>query len=1116
VSAGLITQIGAEMNPGGSMSKLTSQLMLVAIVAFAASFLLLAQAPTGNISGIMTDESGAVIPNATVTITAKGTGISRTVTTNAEGFFSAPAMAAGDYEVRGEAQGFRTTLREATVLAGSSTTVNLPMQLGGTKDIVTVEAATAQVNYDTHNIEGVIERSSIQDLPLNGRSYLQLAALEPGVTVSSGTVAQFNVLFTVSVLGAGNRTAVTIDGGNVSDNIDVAGGMSSMNFSQETVQEFQLSEVNFDIATPIAAGGAINVVTRSGSNTFHGSGYFFFRDHNMAAYPNLKRIPNIPDPFFVRRNPGFSFSGPILKDKLFFFFNYEFLNQVQALSIQSTGPAFQALQNTYGSPYTGKTTSARLDYHLSSKHNLFLRYSHDGNSGFGQSLEFGDPSNWPHNTNWADQGIIGITSSLTPTIVNDLRFQYNYWNNHNNASIASDCSLPCVAGIIPNPAGGTVPMPNVFTFFGSNMPAVGPNFNAPQARNTRRFELVESLIWQKGTHRFKFGGDLNPTKSAGLWGFCTPMCVGAFSPDYVRAALIPAVGTATFNALYPTLPTVLKSDADVLNLPVLNINSSIFSGIGVGKVSLPAAYDYDQNKHYDQYRAYFQDIWKIRPNFTFNYGLAWNAQTGFYNSDLPRPAFLSPILGTGSNNLGPTANNVKEFQPAVGFAWSPFKDNKTVIRGGAGIYWDSTPGYYKLREASVIGPPGSARSTLAASAFTNIYPGILDFSLNGAPIPIGAALPLSHLTNMTIGQFMNLVFQELPNVSSVLAPDNPPRSGSFPFPNINYAKQGVEIYPTHFPLARSYQTSIGIQRDLGAGMVLTADWARRQGENVSLGEVDQNLFARYLGTPTPAPVIPLCAKIPDFDPTHNCSTGTITFWTDQGRAVYDGLLVKLQKRLSHNYQFQVSYAFQKALGETVWDDTNWMAGYGEYLPHHDLTLQGTVNLKWGFTLSMNSSFISRTPVTAVVPSLDLPGTVPAGSTEPIPGLAYNCLSAGCGKADLAKAVDAYNNSIVGTKNAQGAVITTKLVLPSNYEFGEPTITQDFRLTKTFTLKERLKINILGEMFNAFNISNLTGFSFQLDPATTTAPAFGQPTQRINQTFGSAGPRAVQVGARITF
>jgi hypothetical protein len=1083
------------------------------LLATLACMIALAQAPTGIITGTLSDESGAVIPNATITISNKATGVvARTSITDAQGYYSAPSLPAGDYEVRAEVSGFRTVQRDATVQAGSTTTVNMPMTLGATKEVVTVEAATSQINYETHNIEGVISRSTIQDLPLNGRSYLQLAALEPGVQVSSGTVAQFNVLFTVSVLGGGNRTAVTIDGGNVSDNIDVGGGMSSMNFSQETVQEFQLSEVNFDIATPISSGGAINVVTRSGSNDWHGSAYFFYRDHNMAAYPNLQRLPSVPNPFFVRRNPGASLSGPIMKDKLFFFFNYEFLNQVQALSIQSTDPAFALLQNTYGSPYVSKQISGRIDYHISSKHNLFLRYSHDGNSGFGQSLEFGDPSNWPHNTNWADQSIIGLTSSITPTIVNDARFQYNYWNNHNNAAVASDCSAPCVAGSLPN----------VFYFQGSNQQAIGPNFNAPQGRNTRRFEFVDTLSWQKGSHRFKFGGDLNPTKSAGLWGFCTPMCVGAFSPTFTRAALVGALGQPTFNALFPTLPTQLKTDADVLNLPVLNLNSSIFSGVGVGGVSLPAAYDYDQNKNYNQYRVYVQDVWKVRENLTFNYGLAWNAQIGFYNSDLPKPALLAPILGTGSNNLGPTVNNTKEFQPALGFAWSPGKNQKWVIRGGAGIYWDSTPGYYKLREASVEGPPGSARSTLAASAFTNIYPGILDFSLGGVPIGVGQALPLSHLTNMTVGQFVNLVNQELPSVAAILAPPNPPRSGAFPYPNLAYSKQGVEIYPTHFPLARSYQTSIGIQHDLGHGMVITADWARRQGENVSLGEVDQNLYTRYLGTSTPVPVVPLCAKSPDFDPTHSCSTGTITFWTDQGRAVYDGLLMKLSKRFSNRYQFLASYAFQKALSETVWDNLHWMAGYGEYLPHHNLQISGTADLPWGFTLSLNSSFISRTPQTAMVPSLDLPGTAPSGSNEPLPGLGYGCLAAGCSKSQLAAAVASYNTNVVGTKNAQGQTITSPLVVPPDYQFGDPTITQDFRLTKTFTYKERYKFSILGEVFNAFNISNLSypSAAWTLDTKSANAAAqtyaFGQPTQRINQTFGSAGPRAFQVGARFTF
>ena len=232
--------------------------------------------------------------------------------------------------------------------------------------------------------------------------------------------------------------------------------------------------------------------------------------------------------------------------------------------------------------------------------------------------------------------------------------------------------------------------------------------------------------------------------------------------------------------------------------------------------------------------------------------------------------------------------------------------------------------------------------------------------------------------------------------------------------------------------------------------------------------------------------------------------------------------MKLSKRFSNRYQFLASYAFQKALSETVWDNLHWMAGYGEYLPHHNLQISGTADLPWGFTLSLNSSFISRTPQTAMVPSLDLPGTAPSGSNEPLPGLGYGCLAAGCSKSQLAAAVASYNTNVVGTKNAQGQTITSPLVVPPDYQFGDPTITQDFRLTKTFTYKERYKFSILGEVFNAFNISNLSypSAAWTLDTKSANAAAqtyaFGQPTQRINQTFGSAGPRAFQVGARFTF
>ncbi len=164
------------------------------------------------------------------------------------------------------------------------------LEIGQKTEIVTVTSSGAEkLNHESHSIDGVITRQKIQELPLNGRSFLQLAFLEPGVTASPGTTSQYNSLFSVSILGGdSNKTAITVDGGNVRNSIE---GETGMNFSQEVVQEFQLSSSNFDLSTGITSVGAVNIVTRTGGNEYHGSGYFFFRDHNMAAYPGLAARP---------------------------------------------------------------------------------------------------------------------------------------------------------------------------------------------------------------------------------------------------------------------------------------------------------------------------------------------------------------------------------------------------------------------------------------------------------------------------------------------------------------------------------------------------------------------------------------------------------------------------------------------------------------------------------------------------------------------------------------------------------------------------------------------------------------------------------------------------------
>ena len=297
-----------------------------------------------------------------------------------------------------QTQGFRTIpARSDRRPSGSIVKLDAKLEVGQTTEIVTVQAAQAQINYESHSIDGIITRQKIQELPLNGRSFLQLAFLEPGVTVSPGSTSQYNSLFSVSILGGDSaRTAITVDGGNIRNSIE---GNTGMNFSQEVVQEFQLSSTNFDLSTGITSVGAVNIVTRTGGNEFHGSGYFFFRDHNMSAYPGLRRLcqePSAPalclnqtereaiaDPFFARRNPGVWFSGPIIKDRLFFFHQLRVHESDFGRHLSAELRAGEHSGRQLASPYSGHLFSARVDWKINDKHNAFLRYSHDGNRGFG-------------------------------------------------------------------------------------------------------------------------------------------------------------------------------------------------------------------------------------------------------------------------------------------------------------------------------------------------------------------------------------------------------------------------------------------------------------------------------------------------------------------------------------------------------------------------------------------------------------------------------------------------------------------------------------------------------------------------------------------------------------
>ncbi|MBX9602534.1 MAG: carboxypeptidase regulatory-like domain-containing protein [Bryobacteraceae bacterium] len=1042
-----------------------------------------AQAPTGSIAGTVVDETGAVIPDALIRITNKATGAQRSVNSNARGEYSVSALLAGDYEIRTEAKGFRALVRSAEVTTGTTTNAELRLTVGATAEVMTVEGAAAQISYDSNKIDGVVNRRQIENLPLNGRSFLQLAFLEPGVTVNTASLSQYNAQFSVSVLGGdAGRTAINADGGNIRDRTT---GNTSQNISQETVQEFQLSSVNFDLSTGISSVGAVNIVTRNGGNDFHGTGYFYFRDNNMAAYPALRRNPINPEPFFARRQPGVWVSGPIKKDKLFFFANYEFNNQDAVVTVQPNAPSLVGFTDNPASPYTNHQVSARVDWLLNAKNTIFGRFTMDKNKSFGSPGGNPLPSNWLVNSNNSNQSIIGWTATPTAAFVNDFRFSYVYWKNRNLVPTDSDCpaSRPGCIG-----TGG----PQI-TVSGAGF-VIGNTQNAPQGRDYDTIQFVNNSTWQKGSHRIKFGGELEKDITEGFWEFCLPACITAWSVEQTQR-LTPGI----------TLPAQIRNYNDILELPFLNMT------VGYGPGSSPAPFQADKSRINYRMRFYGQDTWRVTPKLTLNYGLAWAAETTLANHDLDKPAYLRPIIG----DIGATRRDWNNFAPAGGFAWNPFKSNKTVIRGGAGVYYDTQFLWERLNERNSIGPRGNGRNNVSGNLLTNSIAGI-------AGVPVGT--PLEFIRNPTELRVKHII-QMIPGFQQRLAQLFPQNFDDLSIRGVNLQKTVsgfATIFPTDYPTSYGYHFNIGMQHEIARNLVIQADFVNRQFLRRSFGTtVDANRWDSVEG-----PVIPRCVGTQATDPLANCSLGPIQVRDPNARSNYRGLLLKADKRFASRWLLTASYAYAVQNSVLIINNKrNFFSAFGEYNPRHVFNLSGVVDLPWGFQVSFISAMSSRPPVNPSVQGgaasdIDGDGT----GFEFLPGAGISQFNRGLGRDDLYRLIDDWNATYAGrlalrnpttctAAGQAGCTVYSRLSRPrDDFQFGDVFSSQDLRVTKVFNFKERYRLNVFGEVFNVLNVANLGGFNFNLiDPA-----GFGQPTTRAGQIFGSGGPRAFQLGARLSF
>ena len=1054
--------------PAGSVRVVLTILVALGVVQSSPG-----QLPSGSIAGSVLDPSDAVVRGAKVTARSVLNGSERSSETDSKGEFSFGLLPPGVYELRLEEKGFQDPRKRVVVQTGATTFVDVELSVDVLEQVVEALDSLPELRYDWHGVDGVVSRFQIENLPLNGREFFQLAILEPGVTAAP-RAGFFTRQFDVSVLGASaSATRYTMDGSPVFNPLT---GGTPQNSSQEVVQEFQIQTVNFDLATGLTGAGAVNVVTRSGGNELHGSGFFFFRDHNLSAYPALRREPSNPDPFFARRQWGFQVGGPIAKDRLFFFTNFERNNQDGVSTVQPRSPDFASFGGIFPSPYDSNHVSARFDLRLNDRNMAFVRYTHDGNDSFLPPSGQGNlPSNWSASSNWVDQSVGSLSSVLRPNLINELRFSYWYWQTRNLPPDRSNCPGECVG----------LGMPEI-SILGSDF--VAGNFVlTPQGGDTRRYHLTDNVSWQKGRHGMRFGFEWQYERSAGFLEFVEPASMVLYSPELVRG--FNADPRVPPQARIP-LPDLFETLDDVLQLPLVGFS------VGFGDSTLPPQFASDDARHDHLWRAYLQDSWRVRSRFTLNYGLSYFYHADLANHELSKPAFLEPLLG--ADGLAPTRRDRNNFGPMLGFAWNVSRDNRTVVRAGSGVYYDLPLDSLRLRELSTIGPRGAGRFIVDGSIIPNPIPGI-----PGVP----PSTPLNFPSGPTNFRGANVV-QILPNVKALLERQlGDPGNTDLSVRNIDVFKQGSGLIAPDFATPYSVHVNAGVQRELATRLVATADFVYRRSVRQNMGDVDLNRWLAVQG-----PVIPACRGPELLDPAAQCSSGPITVQMSGGLATYKGLLVKLERRWAGKYQMLGSYALSSNRGfNGVINNANWFESYGprDMDRRHVFTFSGIADLPWGLRVSAVSKVLSGPPFRAQLFGLDLNGD--GTINDLLPGTGWNELGRDVDAAGLREVVARFNSTVAGGLTPAGLPIP-RVSLPSSFRFGDSVFSQDLRVAKIFRFSDRYNLNVFGELFNLLNVANLDGYGVNLLERAT----FGQPNRRATQVFGSGGPRAFQLGVRASF
>lgn len=1051
--------------------------LLVLLLSFLSVASVWAQITTATLNGTVTDASGAAVANAEITVTNPDTGFSRTMESGSQGNYSVPELPPGTYNLTVKAKGFSTVQQKnISLLVGQTLTLNFTVKPGSVSEVVEVTSETPLIETSSSDVVGSVSPAEVSSLPILDRNFSGLEILVPGVRPAEGFDPTKSKVGNISVNGGDGRQVDTnVDGG---DNKDLVVGGLVQNFTMEGIAEFNVITDHYTAEAGHSVAAVVNVVTKSGTNTLHGSLFGLFQNSslNKNDYFTLKGCEasgisdsSCPKPVFHRYHFGGSVGGPVVKNKFFFFGAFEqkrepgsiVANPVSFADLTSFasqtadypgGPyAFPA--STLPSPYIDTLATIKLDYKINDKQNVFARYGRQKwtvpNDQLGAPFTTDGTGGTSDINNFHDL-VIAHSWAVAPNKVNSINFHIQDMVN-----IIGDA--PTHTFTYPLEDGSAITNPNITFGDGAN---VGININVPQQTLIRKYQLRDDFNWSHGKHDFKFGA--NWIYFAKLGGYFLSQAGYTMTfwdnPGCIGAGSCPG-GTG---ALYPEGLQTPGAVRDVL------LNG------GSGSTAQPP---------WHSLGLYFQDDYKVTPHLTLNLGLRWDGNINFLQSqyggsltnsnkgifdlrqvmdsagfptDDPGAQRITDIVGNTSDLTRSIADR-KEFQPRLGFVWDPTGTGKHVIRGGYGIARDqifqnitlwsiqqSQPTIYQsVFEATGSAAPGQGCTEQGTGPI-----GACTFAFGVDPLPVPPAATTDLLGGAT------------PRITNPRITD--PWSQQF---SLGYATQ----------LSPDYVFSVDYHHILGTHE------ERVLNMNPVIGPVCD---PTYGGDPAD----PRCVNGPgtrlmDFafesvyeatgttpcSPDGVCGAGRfnkIYDYSTNNRSMYDGVNFQLRKRMSKRFMFQASYvlSWSRAWGGFP------VASYGGSGLAVTPEQQFQPN-EFGPTNFDERSRFVFSGVFQLPYGINLGPIFQAASARPYSYIAGSDID-GDGRSALDRA-------------CVGSTVTDPILTPGctqlkpNTLSGKAFVEMDLRVDKTFKLGERARLAINWEFYNLFNRANFCN-SFEED------------------------------------